>query len=697
MIFVLYTKNKRVPPMKISVSNNKKYNSLKPLALAISLSLLSALSGCNESKTVDDDGGQSQTGVATYSFANSDYQASESETSVVITVNRRGNTAQSSTVNYSVSAGSASSGTDFTAATGQLNWAANDTNSKSFTISILSDAITESDETVELKLTDSATGNVLSNSILTIKDSTLVSCTELQNTSIDADRTLSSSCYKIENDIYVEGDATLTINPGVKLRFASGKRLTIRSDGALNAVGTESAPIIFTGTQATPGYWDGISYYNSNNLKNEFKYVTVEYGGGVGANLALESETRMKISHSTLRKSSAYGLKIDGSVKLDQFDNNTLTANEGAPIRIPADKIGKLDSASVFSGNVDNKNYISIPDSTTVSTDQTWNALDVPYKLKNIDLEALLRISPNTTLIFKADGNFRIEGNGTLIARGTQTEKITFTAEQETPGYWHGLQFTFSGTANELEHVKVDYAGGTSGNGTGAITLFGAPGRLKLHNSSVSNSLRYGLDFDDPEHIIDVKNISLTNNEKGSVLIDPDIVSKLDYASDYNDPIVLAKGRFDSDQTIKNLGVPYHLGSYDIYSSLIIEAGTNLVFAAGGGLKTRSEGSLSAIGTDSQPIIFTGKQEVSGYWSGIRFFTNSLSNKLDHTVVEYGGQPGGNAPGLVGMFFSDSRADITNSILRHSATNGIWQANTNSGSRSNTSFSDIANEEIHTD
>ncbi len=682
--------------MKINVSNDKKYNAVKPLALAISLSLLSALSGCNGSKT-DDGGEQSQAGVATYSFDNSDYQASESETSVVITVNRSGNTTQYSTVNYSVSAGSASSGADFIATTGQLNWTANDTSSKSFTVSLLSDAIVESDETVALKLTDSATGNVLSNSILTIKDSAIVSCTELQDTSIDTDRTLNSSCYKIENDIYVEGGATLTINPGVKLRFASGKRLTIRSDGALNAVGTESSPIVFTGTQATPGYWDGISYYNSNNLKNEFKYVTVEYGGGIGANLALQSETRMKISHSTLRKSSAYGLKIDSGVKLDQFDNNILTANEGAPIHIPADKIGKLDSASVFSGNAANKNYISIPDSTTVLTDQTWNALDVPYKLKNINLEALLRINPNTTLVFKADGNFRIEKDGTLIAKGTQTEKITFTAEQTTPGYWHGLQFTFSGTANELEHVKVDYAGGTSGNGEGAITLFSTPGRLKLHNSSVSNSLGYGLDFTNPKHIIDVKNINLTNNEKGSVFINPDIVSQLDYASNYNDPIVLANGGFKSDQTIKSLGVPYHLGSHYIFSSLIIEAGTKLVFAAGGGLKTSNQGSLSAIGTDSQPIIFTGQQQISGYWSGIQFLTNSVSNKLDHTVVEYGGQPGGNAPSLVGMFFNDSRADISNSILRHSATNGIWQANATAGSRSNISFSDIANEEIHTD
>ena len=522
-----------------------------------------------------------------------------------------------------------------------------------------------------------------------------VACVDLQQTNITSDTTLAKPCYNIKQDMYVEGAATLTIKPGVMLKFSSGKLLRVRSDGALNAVGTATKPIIFTGVDKTKGSWDGITLYNSNNVKNELKFVTVEYGGAAGANLDIATTTRVKISNTTIRKSSTYGIEFSTDAIIDQFSNNTITENEGAPIRIPANKIHKLDNQSSYSGNVANREYISVNQFSDITDDQTWHALDVPYKLHDHDIDAKLTIDAGSTLIFRQGGNFRVSRTGTLIAKGTSNKKITFTGENKTPGSWHGIQLTFSGTANELDHVKVEYAGGTTGNGSGAVSIFGTPGRLKIHNSLIADSFQYGLDtgsFDDTA--LDMLNVNFKNNTEGAVLIDPNDIGKLDKNSDYTgnivDRVVWYSGDIDDSQTIKNLGVPYHVASHGIRDFVDIEPGTVISFNSGGGFDIESGGNLSAIGTAADPIIFTGRQAVSGYWNGIQFFTGGLANKMDHTIVEYGGKAGtGNTEGLIGVFFNDSRVDVTNSVLRHSETNGLWLYDNTTGTHTGNTFEDI--------
>jgi hypothetical protein len=629
-------------------------------------------------------------------LSSASFQVSEIASSITITVNRSGDISQAISVDYKVENGTAVDGQDFTAATGTLNWAAIDTTAKTFSVQILTDSATESDETVNLSLLNPSANTSLganATAILTIKDSVTAQCVDLQDTNISQNTSLNLPCYNVNSDISVQNAATLTIQPGVMLKFAAGKELRVAFDGALNAVGTPAAPIIFTGAQQTPGYWDGINYFNSNNANNELKYVTVEYGGaGAGstdANLEVNSTTRIKLSNTTLRQSANYGVSFSNNAIIDLFANNTITTNEGAPVRIPANEVGKLDSQSSYTGNVANREYISIFESSDIDDDQTWQALNVPYKLHNNSLNAVLTIEPGSTLIFRQGGNFRIERTGTLIARGTAVNNIIFTGENKTPGSWHGLQFTFSGTANELDHVSVEYAGGTNGNGKGAVTLFSSPGRLKIHNTVISDSLQYGLDVDNAAHILDISNVSFINSVDGSVLINPNLVGKLDTNSTYNDPIVFGTGDFVTDQTIKNLGVPYYVGSNSVRSSIIIEEGTTLSFAASGGFSIDAPaGSLTAIGT-TLPITFTGRQQVSGYWKGLQFFTNSISNKLDNCIVEYAGAPGGNTQGLVGAFFSSTIVDVTNSTLQHSATNGLWLHDSTTGTHTGNTFIDI--------
>ena len=52
--------------------------------------------------------------------------------------------------------------------------------------------------------------------------------------------------YKVTSDLTVPSGAKLTIEPGVIVKFAEGKSLTVNSGGSLSAIGTHALPIVFT-------------------------------------------------------------------------------------------------------------------------------------------------------------------------------------------------------------------------------------------------------------------------------------------------------------------------------------------------------------------------------------------------------------------------------------------------------------------
>lgn len=68
--------------------------------------------------------------------------------------------------------------------------------------------------------------------------------------------------YTVTGDIEVPKGQTLTIEPGVVVRFAGHFRLTVGYRATLRAVGTEQDKITFTATDAHEG-WFGIRFYSS--------------------------------------------------------------------------------------------------------------------------------------------------------------------------------------------------------------------------------------------------------------------------------------------------------------------------------------------------------------------------------------------------------------------------------------------------
>lgn len=89
----------------------------------------------------------------TISFNNANYSISESSGSVTITLSRGITNTGAISVDYSVTGGSATSGTDFVSSSGTLSWASGDGADKTFAVSIIDDSAYEANETVNLALT----------------------------------------------------------------------------------------------------------------------------------------------------------------------------------------------------------------------------------------------------------------------------------------------------------------------------------------------------------------------------------------------------------------------------------------------------------------------------------------------------------------------------------------------------------------
>lgn len=127
--------------------------------------------------TLDPAGNRTQVATAvntagTLSFSPATYAVTEGTASVTITVTRTGGSTGAVSVSYATNDGTALAGSDYTATTGTLNWAAADATSKNFTVTILNDAVGESAETFTVGLSNVSGGAALGtlSAVVTITD-----------------------------------------------------------------------------------------------------------------------------------------------------------------------------------------------------------------------------------------------------------------------------------------------------------------------------------------------------------------------------------------------------------------------------------------------------------------------------------------------------------------------------------------------
>lgn len=109
--------------------------------------------------------------------------------------------------------------------------------------------------------------------------------------------------------------------------------------------------------------------------------------------------------------------------------------------------------------------------------------------------------------------------------------------------------------------------------------------------------------------------------------------------------------------------------------TIVMEPGAKLVFSADTALRIADAQVLEAVGTEQDPIIFTGALPVRGHWKGLLFNLNSVASHFDWVTVEYGGNTTGDADAANIKLTGDSRGArlaLSHSTIRESAGHGLW-------------------------
>ena len=112
-------------------------------------------------------------GPGTLQFSSATYSVSENVGTATISVTRSSGSLGAVSIDYTTSDGTASDGSDYTLSSGTLSWSDGDATAKTISVSIIDDTDEESDETVNLTLSNPLGGATLgtqSTAVLTITD-----------------------------------------------------------------------------------------------------------------------------------------------------------------------------------------------------------------------------------------------------------------------------------------------------------------------------------------------------------------------------------------------------------------------------------------------------------------------------------------------------------------------------------------------
>ncbi|MBN1651792.1 MAG: hypothetical protein JW857_10715, partial [Bacteroidales bacterium] len=137
---------------------------------------------------------------------------------------------------------------------------------------------------------------------------------------------ITGSPYLIQGDVTVPVNLTLTIQPGVIIKFAD-YWTGINVSGSLQAIGTINDSIVFTsikddahggdsngdGTSTSPGsdQWSAIQYLAGSS--GSLKYCFIGYAGGEGSASINVFESSANIEYNTIAYSKERGIYVENA------------------------------------------------------------------------------------------------------------------------------------------------------------------------------------------------------------------------------------------------------------------------------------------------------------------------------------------------------------------------------------------------
>jgi hypothetical protein len=330
---------------------------------------------------------------------------------------------------------------------------------------------------------------------------------------------------------------TVTVEPCAEVLIAAGKQITVR--GSLVAEGTATRPIHIGAKDAGQPF---ASFRTVSPATIRLAYTTID-GGGAPLNtlpyltgtLDLSGDTlkpvqeTLFVDHVTIAGSASNGLVMKENAGFIAGSSALVVTGAAVhPLSSWSRSVGGIP-AGAYTGNGNDTILLPTGNTDTISETTTLHDRGVPYLVGSpqsagdlrVDVAqgppgVTLTIEAGVTMRFKKGGVLRVAvasstspARGSLIAAGTAAMPIVFTSDEASPaaGDWLGIWYGEVPTAlDTLDHVRVEYAGGTSTSGSGscpdnselnndaAIRIFGPPASEFITNTSIVASPTNGID-----------------------------------------------------------------------------------------------------------------------------------------------------------------------------------------------------------
>ena len=477
------------------------------------------------------------------------------------------------------------------------------------------------------------------------------------NTTWGPTGTVVGTIFRIQNSINVNAGVTLTVQPGVIVKFEATRSLTVF--GTLTADGTPGSNIFFTsikddgvggdtngdGNVTVPGSqdWGRIVFPNSSPDNSLLDWCDIRYGGYSQSGILEFENSSHTVSNCVIRR-GYYGIDCQGTAA-PNISGTSIEASTQTPIVLDFTAAPVLSSL-VFSTANNGYDAFGLRGATltaattlprrgaTVGANPIANVTYVLFGSLTINSGGSLTVEPGVVIKPISGNTFTVNSGGTLIMNGTAATGDTITVTSI-----HDDNFGLPGDTNNNGSLtapvpgnwnRILYAQGSSGSISRCRLKFGSnsvtQGVVEMLNNSVpvSNSL-----LSDVAHglaIFGVSNPVITNVAISNCTSTPVLMSVSSNPT-YTNITLLANAitaiglngepiAVNSTLSARTLGgfanMTYYVmnGAIQMLSPSILTIQPGLVIKnelSGGGFVI--DGGLIADGTPAQPIVFTSVRD----------------------------------------------------------------------------------------
>ncbi len=427
----------------------------------------------------------------------------------------------------------------------------------------------------------------------------------------DTTYTLVGYPYYPSGAIGTLNSATLTLNPGVDIRWPAGAYLEINGKTHLKAQGTPTQRIRLTSAQ-TPqaaGNWRGVWVHGEATA--DLAFCDVEFAGGPNEHAMKIETSDVTLQSVTIHDSLSTGLRLSNNVS-PTFNQLSISKCAGAAILLEG-AIATPDYGTGLTLKECSPNGVVVV-ASAISRSVTYPLSGYPYYIAGaigLNGNSVLTLLPGVDLRFSAGAYLDINGSTGLVAEGAPGRLIRMSPWNDAPqaGQWRGI-WVHGGAQARFAFCDIAYGGGTNEQAIKIETSAVRIAETTIHDSNAAG-LRLSGSISPTFDTLAITNCNGPAFVFENSMTAPDFGTGLTMQNNRPDGVIMGASAINQDTTWNLVGYPYYptgaIGTSG-NTTLSISPGVEVRWPGGSYLEINGGTRLEAAGAPGRPITFMSAQ-----------------------------------------------------------------------------------------